>query len=226
MTARSIVPAAVVDDGLLGGLRLPASATGVLLGCDAGGEPVLVRLFGPAPGSATFVGGWWAAQVLVHRCLAIGAQIVVDAIDTDAPARHGALASLRQWLSLNDLVGERRVRPAGSGPMWSGGPVLAVRDRGPAAADPAPRPGPGQTTLSVLSRVAPDSQETISRSDLVLAQRLDPREAALVGSALLLPSDFPARIGAVTAEMVAVCRPRAVDYVWLTPTTVERRAFG
>jgi hypothetical protein len=217
-----------VPEQVLGTLGLTVAPTGVVLGRDGTGTPVPVRLFGAEPCLVTFVGGWWAAQVLVHRMLAHGATVIVNAMDTDTPARHGLLAGLTEWLALGQLAGVLRVRPASVGPLWSNAaaPALLLDDTGPGAGDPRPTPGPWQTRLVVLSRVTPDSQELIASSHVVITQRLDPREAALVGSALLLPPEFAARAGTLQNEMVAACRSHTVRYVWLTPTTVERRAFG
>jgi len=230
VSARTIVPARVVPDAALDGLGVTVSPAGVVLGRDGGGVAVLARLFGPAPLSVTFIGGWWAGQVLVHRLLAHGAMVFVDAIDTDTPGRHGMLAGLNQWLALGQLAGGRQVQTAGQGMVWASAsqPVLTLHDHGntvPAAAQSEP-PGSWQTRLTVLTRVTPDHHELIAASDVVLTQRLDPREAAVVGAALVLPTEFTTNAGALQNEMVAACRARSVRYVWLTPTTVERRVFG
>jgi hypothetical protein len=227
VSARTVAPARVVPEAALAALGVAITPTGVVLGRDATSAPVLVRLFGPAPTTVTFIGGWWAAQVVVHRLLAHGASVVVDALVTDTPARYGALAGMQQWLALGELTGGRRVRPASLGPVWANAaqPVLLLSDNGPGGGQ-LPAPGPWQTSLRVLTRVTPDNHDLVSSSDVVLTQRLDPREAAMVASALLLPQDFTAHVGALHNEMVAACRTRAVRYVWLTPTTVETQAFG
>jgi hypothetical protein len=140
------------------------------------------------------------------------------------------LASRAQWLMLGELVGGRRVQAAGEGPLWANAsqPVVMLHDNGgvlPASGQVRPSE-PWQTRLSVLTRVVPDHHELIASSDVVLTQRLDPREAAVVGAALLLESEFTANAGALQNEMVAACRARSVRYAWLTPTAVERRVFG
>jgi hypothetical protein len=230
VSARTVAPARVVPDEALHGLGLTVTPTGVVLGRDGAGAAVRARLLGPTPTSVTFVGGWWAAQVLVHRLLAHGATVIVDAIETESPGRHGMLAGLAQWLALGQLVGGRRVQPAGQGPLWANAtqPLLLLHDTGgpPTSPDGGAQPAPWQTRLTVLTRVTPDHHDLIASSDVVLTQRLDPREAALVGSALVLPAEFTANAGALQNEMVAACKARMVRYVWLTPTTVERRIFG
>jgi hypothetical protein len=202
----------------------------VVLGRDASGAAVQARPFGPQPMSVTFIGGWWAGQVLVHRLLAHGATLYVDAINTDSPGRYGTLAGLDQWLALGQLAGGGQVRPYGQGPVWASAsqPVVMLHDNSGSAPPPEERqpPGPWQTRLTVLTRMSPEHHDLVASSDLVLTQRLDPREAAAVGAALVLPAGFTAHAGALQNDMVAACRARAVRYVWLTPTTVERRVFG
>jgi hypothetical protein len=225
---RTLAPPQVVPEAVLGALEVGVTPSGVVLGRDSVGSAVMVRLLAPEPTTVTFVGGWWAARVVVYRLLAHGASVVVEAADTETPARHGTLAGMAQWLALGQLAGTHRVRPAEVGPSWASAaaPLVLLDDTGVRAAAPRPIPEPWQTRLVVLSRVTPDSQQLVAGSDLVLAQRLDPREAALVGSALLLPAEFAANAGTLQNEMVAVCRAGVVRYVWLSPTTVERRAFG
>ena len=110
MTRRSLAPAQVVPSGLLGALRLPAAPAGVVLGRDANGSALLVPVFGPAPASIVYVGGWWAVQVLVNRCLAHGASVIVDAVD--GGATPGTLAGLPQWLGLARVTGGAQVSPS------------------------------------------------------------------------------------------------------------------
>jgi hypothetical protein len=233
MSRRTIAPARVPADGQLDAMGIGVGASGVVLGRDSAAKPVLVRLFGPEPMSVTFVGGWWAAQVLTYRCLAHGAVVVVDALDTATPADHGAMAGLSQWLSLDRATGGvgGRVRPmfGGPAPVWPSSaiqPLLRLYDAGPGGPTGRLQLQAWQTQLTVLSRVTAASLPAISGADLVLAQRLDPPEAALIGSALLLGPDFIERFGAMDNEMVAAFRGPAVRYAWLNPTALERQIFG
>ena len=225
--ARSVAPAQVETATALGQVGVGVTDAGVVLGRDSAGRPVLARLFGPRPVSVVFVGGWWAAQVLVHRCLAHGAAAVVDALD---PAPPTAMAALAQWRALDP----GRVRPlAGDATVaWPASvsqPLLRIVDTPEAAAlSHAPRL-PLQawhTQLTVLSALDPTTVRLVARADIALIQRLDPAEAALVGSALLLSPEFVARFGAMDNEMIAAFRGPATRYVWLTPTAIERQLFG
>jgi hypothetical protein len=229
---KSIAPARVLPDDALGVLSLTLGPSGVVLGRDSASAPVLVRLFGPEPISVAFVGGWWAAQILIYRCLAHGATVVVDAVDTATPGQNGTLAAQAQWLALDRVASGAgdRVRPAAGDPALSqpasgSQPLLHLHDLGHTAGS-RPSPQPWQTNLTVLSAVTPASQHIIASADVVLAQRLDPRDAALLGSALLLGPEFTARIAALGNDMVAAFRGQAVRYIWLTPTELERQLFG
>jgi hypothetical protein len=221
-----------LPDDALGGLSLTLGPSGVVLGRDSAATPVLVRLFGPEPISVAFVGGWWGAQILVHRCLAHAATVAVDAIDTATPARDGTLAGRAQWLALDRAAGGTGGRvqlvtgdPAPIRPASVTRPLLYLRDVGHGVSG-GPLPQPWQTHLTVLSGVMPASRPAIAGADLVLVQRLGPRDAALLGSALQLEAEFIARISALDNDMVAAFRGNAVRYVWLTPTAQERRLFG
>ncbi|HEY7224471.1 MAG TPA: hypothetical protein VH561_12910 [Micromonosporaceae bacterium] len=220
VTARSIAAPQEMPYTMLDGLRFAIPSTGVVLGRDAAGNAVQASLFAPGATTVTYIGGWWAVQLIVLRCLAIGAVLQIDAIDTDTPARAGALAGLHEWLAL--------ARPVGGGaqPATPDRPVLHVRDLGPSGPTEAPPPAPWQTTLTVLSRVTPANHDIVEAADVVLSQRLDPREAAVVASARLLTPEFAREVGAMDNETIAASRPRAVRYVRLCPTTVERQLFG
>ena len=227
----SVAPARVLAPAAFRALDTATVQAGVLLGRDSAGAPVHVRLFGPQPMTVTFVGGWWAAQILISRCLAHGATVHVEGIDTPTPGQHGVLAGLAHWLALDAMAGGGgvRVRPAGGQPSEGLAtmlqPLLYVRDLGQAAGS-SPSPQPWRTDLTVLAGVTPASHHLIASADLVLAQRLAPPDAGLFGSALFLGPEFTARITAMDNEMIAAFRGPAVRYVWLSPTALERQHFG
>jgi hypothetical protein len=218
---------------LANAFSLTVDPSGVVLGRDSTAAPVLVRLFGPEPTSVAFVGGWWAAQILTYRCLAHGATVVIDALDTTTPSQHGAMANLSQWLALDRTAGgsQGRVRPMFGGPMpiWPSSavqPLLRLYDAGPGGPARRPRLSAWQAQLTVLTQVTPASLPVLAGADIVLAQRLGRPDAGLVGSALLLGPEFVARFEAMDNEMVAAFRGPAVRYAWLNPTTLERQLFG
>jgi len=246
VSPRTVGPAQVVAETALTGLTVPLRQSGVLLGRDRAGVPVVAPLFGPRPVTVVFIGGWWAAQVLVHRCLGHGATVLVDAVDTNAPAQNHTMAGLAHWLALDRTVaappasgarsgpaspGIGRVRPmAGEAslawPATATQPLLRVHDVGPAGPGGRPLMHAWQTQLTALARLTAESLQLLGAADLVLVQRLEALEAGLVGSALLLGPDVVARITALDNETVVALRGPSVRYAWLTPTALERQAFG
>ena len=235
-------PARVIGETAVTGLTVPLRQSGVLLGRDQAGAPVVAPLFGPRPFSIAFVGGWWAAQVLVHRCLGHGATVLVDALDTNTPAQQHTMAGLAHWLALDRTVapptrsgpappGTGRVRPmAGEAslawPATATQPLLRVHDVGPAGPGGRPPLQAWQSQLIALARLTAESLQLLAATDLVLVQRLEALEAGLVGSALLLAPDVVARIAALDNETVVALRGPSIRYAWLTPTALERQAFG
>lgn len=211
------------------GTVFPVDADGVVLGRDSTGRPVLLRWFDSVPRRLVFIGGWWAAQVLVSRCLAVGAMVAVEARGGADPAE--VVASGNQWLGLGRLVtgSNGRVRPMPANvdewPATAAQPVLRLRDVGPAGA--APRPGgPWHTELAVLSSVGPAASRSIADADVVLVQRPAQDDADLVRLALNLGPEYTPLLGAMENDMVAAFGGGVVRYTWLTPTPVERQLFG
>jgi hypothetical protein len=177
-----------------------------------------------------FIGGWWAAQLLVHRCVAYGATVLVSALDTPNPGEHGTVASHDQWLSLDRHAGGTgRVQLAPAEPANVVAsvtqPVFHLHDTGPVTPD-APTKQPWHTRLVVQSRVTSTSHQALAGADLILTQRLEHRDAAMVGAALLLAPDLISRLTAMDNEMVAAFRGQAFRFIWLSPTAQEREIFG
>ncbi len=210
----------------LGGLVAEAGQTGLVLGRDRFGAPVQVRLFRPAPTVVTFIGDWWAARVMVFRCLGLGALVAVR-------ADGRGLATPPQWTYLDGLAGGAgtRVWPMPDDPMvWRPTEVtrllLHLYDVGPAGPTQRPAIAAWQTQLTVLARVTPQGTACIAGSDVVLSQRLDRAEAELVGAAQGLPPATVALLSNLDHDMVAACSRRGGLYAWMAPTTIERRVFG
>jgi hypothetical protein len=232
-SAKTAAPELVLAHDVLGAFAIDEDGAGVVLGRDSADRPVLLRLFGAQPLTVAFIGGWWAGQLLVFRCLAHGAAVVVDALDTATPAGAGTVASVAQWLTLVRAaggVGERALPMAGDAsgawPVGAARPLLRLRDLGPDG--PADRPvlQAWQTQLTMLSRLTPAILHTVAGADVVLVQRLEQPEAELVGSALLLRPEVVSTLTVMDNEMVALFRGGVIRYTWLTPTTVERELFG
>ncbi|BCB76264.1 hypothetical protein GCM10022251_25320 [Phytohabitans flavus] len=224
-----MAPARAVPAETLAHLAVGVEPSGVVLGRDSAGRAVLVRLFAREPMSVAFVGGWWAARLLLFRCLAHGAAVTVAARDPRDPARPGSVADTAHWLTLDQAAGRGHVTlaaPGSEGPQAGPArPLLRVHDLGPEF--PAGRlPRPWQTGLTVLPQVTPASVPLLAAADVLLVQRLPEPEAALLGSALGARADLVSRLPAMDDEMVAAFGAGSVRYAWLTPTPIERHLFG
>ncbi len=128
----------------LDGLQLPIGTSGLMLGRNRHGNPVVIRLFRPEQTRALLVGGVPCAQLVALRAMALGARVVVQTARPQAwePFVRGAA-----------VPGESiAVVPPGRAFEIAPGsalhPLLVVVDIGPVGADN--RPGDGwQATLVV-----------------------------------------------------------------------------
>ena len=85
-------PSRTLDVSALDRLDLPVSGCGQLLGSDAGGHGVAVRLFGPGLTRVRIAGELYLAQQVLFRAIATGARVLVR---TDRP---------HAWRSLLDAI--------------------------------------------------------------------------------------------------------------------------
>jgi hypothetical protein len=223
-SARTTAPEAPAD--AVARIVFPVDADGLVLGRDSTGRPVLLRMFDAAPRRVVFVGGWWAAQVLLCRCLAVGAMVAVESGAVDVVAERD------QWLALGRLASgsSGRVRPmppeVDNWPATAARPVLRLRDVGASATPGTAAPRPWHTELTVMSAVGPAAVPAIAAADVVLVQRLARPDADQVCAALDLGPEYAPLLGAMENEMVAAFGGGLVRYSWLTPTPVERQLFG
>lgn len=203
-------------------LVVAAGPAGLVLGRDAAGETVRLRLFRPEPTRVAFIGGAWAAQLLVFRLLALGTRVAVRA------------AQPQRWTALDNTaggVGDRVFPVRGDQPLELPAddmrPVLHLYDIGAGAAVPSrPALGPWQTQLTVLGKLTLTVSRPVAEADLVLLQRLTEPEAALATASLGLSRDTATLMQAMRDDMVAVVGGRADRYVWLSATSIEQRLFG
>ncbi len=209
----------------LGGLALEAGHASLVLGRDHAGGLLAMQLFRPQPTVVTFVGGWWAARLLLFRCLGLGVQVAVRA--------GGGMAATAQWTELDAAAGAtgQRVWPMPTDPLqWQPTEVnrllLHLFDVGPAG--PAARPvlSGWQTQLTVLEQALPVGAPAIAGADVVLAQRLPWEEAVVLASAIGHGEPTVTLLTSLEPDMVAVCARGYDTYAWLAPTSVERRLFG
>lgn len=229
---KTVAPERRLVGNLLGRLAFDVDPIGVVLGRDSANQPLLLRLFRPEPLSVAFVGGWWTAQILLFRCLGHGARVAVEAVDAVNPAAAGTIATMTHWLGLDRTAGGggdrvwRSSYAGGDEPADPTRPLLRLRDVGTRGPERRPPTRAWETQLTVLPRLTPGGVPVLIDADVVLAQRLTHPEAALVGSALALPTELWSALSTMNNEMVAAFGGGAARYVWLTPTRVERQLFG
>jgi hypothetical protein len=209
----------------LAGLSVEAGHAALILGRDQTGSPVAMQLFRPQPTVVTFVGGWWAARVLLFRCLGMGVQVAVRAA--------AGLATTAQWTELDAAAGGtgQRVWPMpGDALSWQPSEVtrllLHLYDTGPSGPPVRPVLGGWQTQLTLLPQATPAGAWAIADSDIVLAQRMQWEEAVVLATALGLGEPTVALLTSLESDMIAVCARGMNTYAWLMPTSVERRLFG
>ncbi|GIF73773.1 hypothetical protein Asi02nite_32910 [Asanoa siamensis] len=218
---------------MLDRLAVTLGETGVALGLDPADRPVLLDLFRPEPTRVAFVGGWWAAQVLVFRCLGHGASVSVEAVDAVDPARTGTLATAAHWLALDEAAGGtgervvwRRSSPGGP-PASARRPELWLRDVGATQHDASARgAGPWPTQLTMLPQLTAASLAVLAGVDLLLVQRLSAVEAELLASSYPIDPGWLQRLTTMDNDMVAALGGGAIRLVRLMPTATERRLFG
>ncbi|MGF0309288.1 type VII secretion protein EccE [Rhodococcus sp. IEGM1428] len=90
---KSLSPNRTLEVSSLDDLDLPVSGCGQLLGSDAAGHGVAVRLFGPGLARVRIAGELYLAQQLLFRAVATGARVLVR---SDRP---------HAWRSLLDAIG-------------------------------------------------------------------------------------------------------------------------
>jgi type VII secretion protein EccE len=209
------LPAAVVD-----GLDLPLGSSGLMLGVNRHGQPVVARLFRPEQTRAMLVGGYRCAQVLALRAMGLGARVVVQTARPqvwDAYVRGVAVPG-----DSIAVVPPGRVVEIAPGSVLH--PLLVIVDVGPVGADT--RPGAGwQATLVVRDDFGPADVDVASRADLLLLQPLRPEEANLVGVALGL-GDTAQWLTRIRADMLGLVNRRAVRWAALAQTPIEEQLIG
>jgi hypothetical protein len=229
---RTATPEHSLPVRLLDRLGVDVDGSGVVLGRDSRGRPVRLRVFAPRPVELAFVGPWWVAQILVLRCLAHGAVVAVEAVDTPVPEHVGTAASLGSWLTLDRAAGGatsrvlRRPADLTAWPASASTPLLAVHDVGPTGTNRPPPPRPWQARLTVHRGLSTAAIPTLVNADVVLVHRLDAADAALLGSALTLDPRVLSHFPLMSDDMVVALEGAYFRYVGLTPTSVERHLLG
>ncbi|GID30103.1 hypothetical protein Abr02nite_50860 [Paractinoplanes brasiliensis] len=205
---------------LLEGLHLPVGTSGLMLGRNRHGSPVVIRLFRPELTRALLVGGVRAAQLVALRAMALGARVVVQTARPRAwePFVRGAA------VPGESIAVVPPGRPIEIAPGSALHPLLIVVDIGPVGADN--RPGEGwQATLVVRDEFSAADVDVASRADLLILQPLRPEEATLIGGALGL-GEVAQWMTRIRPDMVGVVNRRAVRWAALAHTPIEIQLTG
>jgi type VII secretion protein EccE len=211
-TSRQPVPPAA--------LTATAGGGGLMVGRDRHQAPVVVRVFRPEPTRLAFVGSLPAAQTLVLRLIAVGAQAIVQ---TARPAewsrfvQHtGVGPGQLAFVSPGDPIGP---------PGRAGRPELVVVDVGPVSWQQVDRGGNGRAVLIVRHEVTPGDRDLLVGCDVAVMQTLTEAEAAVaapgVGAA-----ETEGWLSRISAPMVTVVNRGVVRWATLNPTHLEQRTLG
>ena len=202
------------------GCDLQVGTSGLMVGRNRHGNPVVARLFRPEQTRALLIGGVRCAQLVALRAMAVGARVVVQTARPQAwePFVRGAA-----------VPGEAIAvvppgRPIEIAPGSAIHPLLVVVDVGPVGADA--RPGGGwQATLVVRDDFSAADVDVASRADLLMLQPLRPDEATLIGGALGL-GEVAQWMTRIRPDMVGVVNRRAVRWAALAQTPIEAQLIG
>jgi hypothetical protein len=210
----------VVTGETLRRMTATSPGTGLILGVDRQRQPILVRLFRPAPTKVTLVGGVWAQRLLAFRALALGARVVLITTDPGAWQGFGELATGR-----SDRVALWNNPRPPVVPATAQQPALIIADTGAYGAAPLPEPRPWQTQLIVVRQLGADNVRALQDCDLVIMQRLAAPEASVAVQAMGLTDQNTQLLQMMGEDMLALL-DGDTRYVWLTPTGVERQYNG
>ncbi|WP_239132662.1 type VII secretion protein EccE [Paractinoplanes durhamensis] len=202
------------------GLNLPVGTSGLMLGRNRHGNPVVIRLFRPEPTRALLIGGVPCAQLVVLRAMALGARVVVQTARPQAwePFVRGAA------VPGESIAVVPPGRPIEIAPGSALHPLLTVVDVGPVGADT--RPGEGwQATLVVRDEFGVADVDVASRADLLILQPLRDEESTLLAGALGL-GEVGQWLTRIRPDMVGVVNRRAVRWAALAQTAIEGQLIG
>jgi hypothetical protein len=164
------------------------------------------------------LGGVWAARILVFRCLALGARVVVHT------SRRADWHGMGRWAvgredRLTVLGNTQPVMVAATATS----PVLTVHDYpAPSPASPAP----WRAELTVLGRLDATGFAALEQADLVLAQRLTADEARTAQTVRRYPDSTVDMLQRLGDDMLAITGDGPDTYFWMLPTPTELDSFG
>jgi type VII secretion protein EccE len=197
-----------------------AGPAGVVVGRDHPGTVAPVRLLRPQPTRVALVGGYWAARLVVLRCLAAGALVEVV---TASPARWAGLAENAGVGARFRLLQTGEIAPPLI-PLGSARPVVQVNDGGRSME--RPDLGAWHTSMTIVTTLTSNTAAALADANIVMLQRLSPQEADACVTALRLPPETATRLQQLHDDMVVVVTAGELHYLWWATTSVENDLLG
>jgi type VII secretion protein EccE len=209
--AHPVPPAALV---------VTAGGGGLMVGRDRHQAPVVVRMFRPEPTRFAFTGSLAAAQMLVLRMIAVGAQVMIQT------ARPADWARFVQQTGVGP--GQFAFVPPGDHPGPPGRaarPEVLVVDVGQVSWQQVDRGGNGRAVMIVRHELTPADRDLLVGADVVVLQPLTPAEAT-VAAAGVGAAESESWMSRISASMVTVVNRGVVRWATLNPTDLELRTLG
>jgi hypothetical protein len=197
-----------------------AGGGGLMVGRDRHQAPLVVRLFRPEPTRFAFTGSLAAAQMLVLRMIAIGAQVMIQT------ARPADWARFVQQTGVGP--GQFAFVPPGDRPGPPGRaarPEVLVVDVGQVSWQQVDRGGNGRAVMIVRHELTPADRDLLVGADVVVLQPLTEAEAA-VAAAGVGAAESESWMSRISASMVTVVNRGVVRWATLNPTDLELRTLG
>ena len=211
----------VADPDTADAIRVHTAGSGLILGTNPNGQPVMISLFRPEPTVVAVVGRVGLAQLIAFRALALGAALVVKTV---RPSAWSSLAG-----AAADTRGAVEIAWPDRQPDWYGSSLrpqlLMVDSYSTSAVGALPAVHRWSTLIAVREQVASLDANLLGRTDLILAQTLSVQESAVVCSAVNKP-DYVSALAALPDRTVAVISRTDIRVARLNTTTIENQLIA
>jgi hypothetical protein len=211
----------VADAGTADAIRVHTGGSGLILGTNPNGQPVMISLFRPEPTVVAVVGGVGLAQLVGFRALALGAALVVRTV---RPSAWSALAG-----AAADTRGAVEIAWPDRQPAWYGSSLrpqlLLVDSYSTSAVGAMPAVHGWSTLIAVREQVGSLDANLLGRTDLILAQTLSVQESAVVCGAVNTP-DYVSALAALPERTVAVISRADIRVARLSTTAIESQLIA
>lgn len=170
----TLLPHHVADLETADAMRPPVGGAGLIVGHDAAGAPVVVRVFDQQARSYVVVGGLRLLQLLVVRLVALSSRIVVH---TERPGAWGGVVRTLAGGSGALTVTSERVPLPTAGPHR---PAVLVVDSASAVAGAQPAGSPWSAVVAGYDSLSQWNADVLDQCDAAFVHQLSAAESALV----------------------------------------------